>query len=89
MSEQMIMDISLKTVWLAVQLAAPVLLASMIMGLVVSIFQAATQVNEQTLSFIPKIVAMTIALIVFGPWMIKIITQFTMDMINMIPSIGS
>lgn len=88
MSEQMIMDIALKTVWLAVQLAAPVLLASMIMGLVVSIFQAATQVNEQTLSFIPKIIAMTVALILFGPWMIKIISKFTIDLINLIPSIG-
>lgn len=89
MTEQVVMDLAFKTLWLAVQLAAPILIASMVMGLVISIFQAATQVNEQTLSFIPKIFAMTAAMVLFGPWMIKLITEYTLELIRLIPSLGA
>lgn len=56
--------------------AAPMLLAGLILGLTVSIFQAATQINEQTLSFIPKIVGVFLTLLIFGPWLIGILTTF-------------
>ncbi|MGL1931439.1 MAG: flagellar biosynthesis protein FliQ [Desulfotalea sp.] len=56
--------------------AAPMLLAGLLVGLTVSIFQAATQINEQTLSFIPKIVAVFLTLLLFGPWLIKLMTTF-------------
>jgi flagellar biosynthetic protein FliQ len=88
MSDQQVIDIAWKTLWLALKVAAPALIAAMLMGLVVSVFQAATQVNEQTLSFIPKIVAMTVALIVFGPWLIKLMVTFTTQLILSIPEIG-
>jgi flagellar biosynthetic protein FliQ len=62
--------------------SAPVLLAGMLIGLLVSIFQAATQINEQTLSFIPKIVAVFITLLIFGPWIIRIMTAFTVGIFD-------
>jgi flagellar biosynthesis protein FliQ len=62
--------------------SAPMLLAGMIIGLLVSIFQAATQINEQTLSFIPKIVAVFLTLLIFGPWIIRIITAFTIGIFD-------
>ncbi len=62
--------------------AAPMLLAGMIIGLLISIFQAATQINEQTLTFIPKIVAVLLTLLLFGPWIIRLITTFTIGIIN-------
>ncbi len=62
--------------------AAPMLLAGMIIGLLISIFQAATQINEQTLTFIPKIVAVLLTLLLFGPWIIRLVTTFTIGIIN-------
>lgn len=88
MTDQMVIDIAWRTLMLAMQVAAPALIASMVMGLIVSIFQAATQINEQTLSFIPKIVAMTVAIFLFGPWIIKLMVNFTTDIINSIPNVG-
>jgi flagellar biosynthetic protein FliQ len=88
MNDQAVIDIAWKTLWLALKVGAPALLASMIMGLIVSVFQAATQINEQTLSFIPKILAMTAAIFFFGPWMIEAMMNFTISMINAIPNVG-
>ena len=62
--------------------SAPMLLAGMIIGLLISIFQAATQINEQTLSFIPKIVAVFLTLLIFGPWIIRILTAFTVGIFD-------
>jgi flagellar biosynthesis protein FliQ len=62
--------------------SAPMLLAGMIIGLLISIFQAATQINEQTLSFIPKIVAVFLTLLIFGPWIIRILTAFTIGIFD-------
>ncbi|HHV38641.1 MAG TPA: flagellar biosynthesis protein FliQ [Tepidimicrobium sp.] len=63
-------------------MAAPMLIFSLIVGLVVSIFQAVTQIQEATLAFIPKIIAVFISIIIFGPWILKIITQFTTELFN-------
>jgi len=65
---------TLKTTML---LAAPMLLCALIVGLIVSILQAVTQINEATLSFIPKIVAVAVVLVVCAPWMIDLMTKFT------------
>ncbi len=62
--------------------AAPMLLAGMTIGLLISIFQAATQINEQTLTFIPKIVAVLVTLLIFGPWLIRLLTTFTIGILN-------
>jgi flagellar biosynthetic protein FliQ len=66
-------------------LAAPMLLAALVVGLVVSILQAATQINEMTLSFIPKLIAMMAALVIAGPWMITFFVDYMRRMFEAIP----
>jgi len=66
-------------------MSAPVLLTALIIGLLVSIFQAATQINEQTLSFIPKLVGMFVVLIISGPWMVGLIVDFMQRLFSNIP----
>ena len=70
----------------ALMVGAPLLLTALIVGLVVGIFQAATQINEATLSFIPKVVAMAAVLVFTGPWMLRMMTEFTKRLIENIPA---
>jgi flagellar biosynthetic protein FliQ len=65
--------------------SAPMLLVALVVGLVVSIFQAATQINETTLSFIPKLVGIFIAMVVAGPWMLSIMLDYMREMFSSIP----
>lgn len=62
--------------------SAPMLIVSLIVGLIVSILQAVTQIQEATLAFVPKIVAVLLSLLMFGPWILKVITQFATDLLN-------
>lgn len=87
MNEQWILDLSSQTIWVAMKVAAPALVATLLMGLVVSVLQAATQINEQTLSFIPKVLAMTASLVFFGPWILQVIMNFTTELFRTIPLI--
>jgi flagellar biosynthetic protein FliQ len=80
-----IMDIAQNAIRLVVYLAAPCLLAGLAVGLLVSIFQAATQIQEQTLSFIPKLIAMVVALMIMGPWMLQMWLDFTINLFHSIP----
>ena len=68
-------------------LAMPLLLTALVIGLLVGVFQAATQINEMTLSFIPKLVGMTVTIVVAGPWMLKVIVTYTRDLIEGIPAL--
>lgn len=70
-------------------ISAPLLGAVLVTGLVVSVFQAATQINEQTLSFIPKLVALAAVLVVAGPWMLAVITDFMQRLYGSIPQLVS
>ncbi len=70
-------------------LAAPILLSSLLVGLVIAMFQAATQINEMTLSFIPKLLVLVLALVVAGPWMLQVIVNYTEQLIHQIPSLIS
>ncbi|NLV77565.1 MAG: flagellar biosynthesis protein FliQ [Tissierellia bacterium] len=63
-------------------ISAPMLVVSLVVGLIVSIIQAVTQIQEATLAFVPKIVAVLLSLIIFGPWILKVVTQFTTDLLN-------
>ncbi len=67
--------------------AGPLLLASLVTGLLVSIFQAATQINEMTLSFIPKLLIMFVVLVVTGPWTIQLLVDYVTRLIGSIPSL--
>lgn len=80
-------DIAKQAISVALLVSAPMLLGSLIMGILVSIFQAVTQINEQTLSFIPKILVIIGALVLAAPWMSDQLTTFTTDLILSIPEI--
>lgn len=71
---------------LALMLAAPLLLTALAVGVIVGVFQAATQINEQTLSFIPKLVATAGVLVFTGPWMLRLLTEFTRRLFESIPT---
>ena len=75
------------TLYLIVTLAAPLLLSALFVGLLVGVFQAATQIQEQTLSFISKLIALVVALIVMGPWLLQVWVVFTTSLFLRIPSL--
>jgi flagellar biosynthetic protein FliQ len=77
-----IVNIGQQAIYTALLIAAPMLGAGLVVGIIVSIFQAATQINEQTLVFIPKILAIIAALIIFGPWMMDTLIEFTTRLFN-------
>lgn len=87
MTEQTVIDLGLNAIWIASLISAPALLAILFTGLIVSVLQAATQINEQTLSFIPKILVMTVALAITGPWILETFIHFTIGIFNQIPTI--
>ncbi|MDY6949928.1 MAG: flagellar biosynthesis protein FliQ [Thermodesulfobacteriota bacterium] len=86
MSPEFVTGFIFEALKVAMLLAAPVLLSGLVAGLAVSIFQAATQINEMTLVFIPKMLAVGIALVVFLPWMLNIIVSFAHDLFINIPN---
>jgi len=86
MNSQGVMTLGMQAMQIMLMVSAPLLLTALIVGLLVSIFQAATQINEQTLSFIPKLVAMMVVLAVAGPWMITIFTDFMRRVFENIPN---
>jgi len=87
MTPDMAIDICRKAVQTVLLGAAPMLLAGLIVGLLISIFQAATQINEQTMTFVPKIVAVFVTLLIFAPWIIKLLTVFTTGLFESLASI--
>ncbi|MFA0815041.1 MAG: flagellar biosynthesis protein FliQ [Anaerofustis sp.] len=72
-----ITDIMQATFVVIIKLAAPILLVSLVIGLIISIFQAASQIHEQTLTFVPKLIAIGVVLLVMGPWMMEVLSDFT------------
>jgi flagellar biosynthesis protein FliQ len=89
MTPEAVMTIGQRALEMALVLSAPLLLAALLIGLLVGIFQAATQINEMTLSFIPKLLGMATALVIAGPWMLKELIGYTRVLIQSIPSMIS
>ncbi len=87
MTPESVMTMGRQAVEVMLMVAAPLLLVALAIGLVVSIFQAATQINEMTLSFIPKLVGIFIALVVAGPWILSVMTEYMRHMLTSIPSL--
>jgi len=87
MSEQYVIDVATGAVWITLKVAAPALLAALIVGIVISVIQAATQVQEQTVSFVPKIIASTAAMIITGPWILQQFIFYTKTLIQSIPNL--
>jgi len=71
--------------YVAMMVAAPLLLTALLVGLVIGVVQAATQINEMTLSFIPKVIAMAVVALIAGPWMLRTLVQFTRQLIESLP----
>jgi flagellar biosynthetic protein FliQ len=77
MHELQAMDLARRSILVALQLSLPILVLSLVVGVIVSLFQAVTQIQEQTLTFVPKILVLVLALVVLGPWMLHTIVGFT------------
>lgn len=86
MTPETVMSIAYQGMRVTLLLAGPLLLVALATGLLVSLFQAATQINEMTLSFIPKILAVFTVLVLAGPWLLKLITTFTRELFSSIPA---
>ncbi len=87
MTQDTVMQLATQTLWMTILMAAPLLLSALAIGLLVGMFQAATQINEMTLSFIPKLGILVAALFVFGPWMLSNIVDFTKRLFLNIPGL--
>ena len=87
MSDADVTTIALQTMILAAKVSAPILLTALLVGFAISLFQAATQIQEQTLSFVPKMIAVAIALLVTGNWVLGELTTFTHHLFEMLPSL--
>lgn len=87
MGPETVLDLGRDALWLAVLLAGPLLGAALAVGLFIGVIQAATQIQEMTLSFIPKLLALVIALFVGGPWMIQVLVTFSQRLITSIPGL--
>lgn len=85
MSQDLILEIFRNAMKTAILVMSPILFATMVVGLVVSIFQAATQIHEMTLTFVPKILAVVICLLVLFPWMLNQLTAFTINLFSNLP----
>lgn len=86
MTAEMVVMLGREAIVAMLTASAPMLLAGLIVGLLISILQAITQIHEMTLTFIPKIVAVALALLVFLPWIINLLVSFTVRLYGMIPS---
>ncbi len=82
MTPDAVIDLGRGALTITVLLSAPLLMAALLTGLIVGLFQAATQINEQTLSFIPKLLSMVIVLVATGPWLLKVILDYTSNLIT-------
>jgi len=82
-----VIDLGRQALWMTILISAPMLLVGLVVGLIIGIFQAATSINEQTLSFIPKLVAIGLTAAVFGGWMINSLVDYTKILYGRIPGL--
>ncbi len=87
MNPETIMTVGSRALEITLLIAAPLLLVALVTGLVIGAFQAATSINEQTLSFIPKLIAISVTLVVAGPWMLKVLVGYTRELFESIPTL--
>lgn len=87
MSPETVLSLSREALWLALSLVSPLLLTALAVGVIVGLFQAATQINEMTLSFIPKLLAVGAVLLTTGPWMLRTLAEYTQHLVETIPTL--
>ena len=86
MADGYIIQLTTMMLWTCAKLAAPILITALLVGFAVSLIQALTQLQDQTISFVPKIIAVSVALIISGNWMIQSLVSFTYDSFQLLPS---
>ncbi|MFC5541238.1 MAG: flagellar biosynthesis protein FliQ [Bacilli bacterium] len=82
MSQLTVIQIAEQAVWVVLLVAGPLMLVALITGLIISIFQATTSIQEQTLAFAPKIIAVLVAIVFFGPWMVSRMSNYFVDILS-------
>ncbi|MDP4097529.1 flagellar biosynthesis protein FliQ [Paenibacillus sp. P96] len=82
MTSEFIISLAGQAVYTVLVVSAPMLILGLVVGLIISIFQATTQIQEQTLAFVPKIVAVLLALLLFGPWILQTMVDFTFNILD-------
>ena len=87
MDTAMVIDLARHALWTAVLVSAPLLLIALVVGVLIGVIQAATSINEMTLSFIPKLIALALALLVFGRWQLVTLVDFTRAIFQRIPTL--
>ncbi|KGF65985.1 MULTISPECIES: flagellar biosynthesis protein FliQ [Pseudomonas] len=87
MTPEVAVDLFREALWLTTTMVAILVVPSLIVGLIVSMFQAATQINEQTLSFLPRLLVMLVTLIVVGPWMVRTFMEYITSLYTSIPQV--
>ena len=87
MDTAMVVDLARQALWMTMLISAPMLVVALVVGLIIGIFQAATSINEQTLSFIPKLLALGLTAAVFGGWMINSLVDYTKVLYGRIPGL--
>lgn len=87
MQETDALELSRRAILLALQLSLPILTISLVIGVLISLFQAVTQIQEQTLTFVPKVVVLSLSLIVLGPWILHTLVQYTAGLIASLPHV--
>jgi flagellar biosynthetic protein FliQ len=86
MTEDIVLSLGRDAIYTTVMLSAPLLISALVVGLIVSIIQAVTQINEATLTFIPKMLAIIVVLIVMAPWMTQMLTSYTTELFTNLPN---
>jgi flagellar biosynthetic protein FliQ len=89
MNPQMVVDLARSAITIALLVAAPMLIVALVVGLVVSILQAVTQIQEQTLAFVPKLVAVAVVFLLALPWIMQTLVKYTTELFRSIPSLAS
>jgi flagellar biosynthetic protein FliQ len=87
MDTAMVVDLGRQALWMTMLISAPMLIVALLVGLIIGVFQAATSINEQTLSFIPKLLSIGLAATVFGGWMINTLVDYTKVLYGRIPGL--
>lgn len=90
MNQDTVVNLATQAMGLALKVAGPLLITALVVGVIVSVFQAVTQIQEQSLSLVPKIAAVAVVIVVLGPWMLGQLISYTADLYNSIPTmVGS
>ena len=87
MTPETVTTIGQQALWVTMLISAPMLVSALAVGLLVGMFQAATQINEMTMSFIPKLLVLVVAIVAAGPWMLSVIVNYTRELVFSIPSL--